>query len=165
MTALCSGAGPSQIRPGFGNTIQITGAGLAGMLNTVPTPYAVAFAGGLEAIVLALTSMCVTDPPAQPVMGPTDWAALVLPAWTPQNQASVKKFGDWITYFLWFQLCQCVTGAQPTPTIPTPPASVPQVNPPVSNGPAAPCWHGVLSKSNYGGGTFNIGGGQLIAAL
>jgi hypothetical protein len=128
MTALCGG-GASQAKPGFAETITINTAGLAAALNNVPTVYAVPFAALLQAISLDLTSMCSSDPPAQPVMSPLDWAALATPPYLPGQQEARNKFAAWITYFLWFQFCECASGGTPPPVLPPPPASVPDISP------------------------------------
>lgn len=131
MTALCAGGGPSQPKSGYDRLLFMAPATVGAFLNNIPTVWAVALAAYIGSITYDLSTFCTTDPPALPTFTEDDIVAVFNPAdvvnWIPARQ----KVQDLVGYFLWFQVCECVTGAQPAPAAPpAAPAGAPLINPP-----------------------------------
>lgn len=142
MTALCSG-GPSAARIGFGSSVAIGAPAVGAAFNNVPTPLAMAVAGYLGLINYELSTYCTADPPPLPTLNSGDWAAVLTVSDPVAHFAAVQKFQDYLANMFWPIFCQCTTTTTPAaPGPPTPPADVPNYNPPqLAPGPqAGGCW-------------------------
>ena len=130
MTALCAAGGPSQAKAAFGLFQSVSPMALSATMNNWPTPWAVAAAAYLGTIAYDLSQFCATDPPATPTLTAGDYFDLITLANPVAHLLAVKKFEDWIGSRLWFDFCECVSGAQPSPpTAPTKPTGWPAANP------------------------------------
>lgn len=88
-------------------------------------------------------TFCASDPPTWTL--PTSAELFSYLTGGPiGNHLQIQKFiGDVARAYIWYQLCECTSGATPSPpAAPSPPANLPAVNPPgVVNLPlAAPCF-------------------------
>jgi len=130
MTAICTSSGPSQVKPGFGpiifGSVGLVEALASRFLDPKLVPFA-SFATG--AVSFDLATICTVDPPADPNMSATDFAALILPEAIANFTGAQAKFAQLIERMVWYAMCQCVTG--PTPAFPavTVPAPLPVINP------------------------------------
>jgi hypothetical protein len=130
MTARCLGATSSN-RPEFGRFIYMAPAQVGALLNNIPTPWAVYFAGTIGSITYDLSTFCSTDPPDDPGMGLTDWVALMNPGTLEASITAQSKFRQWLGHYLWDHFCKCDDGTTPTPyTPPTAPTGLPPINDP-----------------------------------
>jgi hypothetical protein len=149
MTSVCPNSGPSQAKPPFAGIFAFTSAAAGALLSNKGLPYAAFFAGFLGLVTYDLSTFCPSDPPADPGMTGADYLALLGVGTPVARQAAILKFEQLVGHYLWWDVCECVTGtASPVPpAIPAPPG-MPQVNPPVtttSPGPAGPCWQGSIT--------------------
>jgi hypothetical protein len=107
-------------------------------------------------------TFCASDPPTWTV--PTSAELFSYLTGGPiGNALQVQGFiGDVARAYIWYQLCECTSGATPAaPAPPSPPANLPAVNPPgvVSLPNAAPCYSSSIAGvvvSN--GATYSTGG-------
>lgn len=140
MTAVCGG-GTSEAKPGFNQTVIVTGAIVEGSLVI----------SGLEAIaalispflagtVYDLTTFCNVDPPADP--GLTTQDLLDLTNWRDPSRSipALGKLRTWFESWYWYDVCRCTSTPQPTAPTPSNPGNVVSTNPglPVSS---SPCWN------------------------
>jgi hypothetical protein len=78
-------------------------------------------------------SFCATDPPAVPTLTASDFLALTQVLDPVARLAAQEKIQQWIGSQVWYDLCECATGPQPTPAAPqSPPANLPTLNPPAA---------------------------------
>jgi len=130
MTALCGG-GTSSAAPGFGLSVSVGTSVIAGALNNVPTPLAIALAGVLGVMNFELNTYCTTDPPAMPVFTAQDYVDALNTFDTVANIAAINKFRDALGNLFWPTFCKCDSVATPAPpSLPAPPSNLPVVNPP-----------------------------------
>lgn len=130
MTAICSGGGPSSAKPGYGplvfGTIGLVEALAARFLDPRIVPFATFSTG---AISFDLATLCTSDPPADPGMTATDFAALLLPAVIADFTGAQAKFTQLIGRMVWYAMCQCTTGATPAFPAVGVPTPLPVINP------------------------------------
>lgn len=130
MTAICSGGGPSSLKPGYGpqifGSVGLIEALAARFLDPRLVPLAT-FATG--AVSFDLSTMCTTDPPADPGMTATDFAAMLLPAAISDFTGAQQKFGQLVARMVWYAMCQCTTGATPAFPAVSVPTPLPVINP------------------------------------
>lgn len=130
MTLRCGG-GTSSARSQYSRFLYMAPAQIGAALNNIPTVWAVAFAGAIGSITYDLSTFCTTDPPADPGMTASDWAALLNPFTLSDAVLARSKFRDFLGHYLWDTFCKCDSGIDPTPfTPPSPPPDLPQVNDP-----------------------------------
>jgi hypothetical protein len=131
VTSICAGGGPSQQKPGYGAIVQVGTFALGALANNWPVLWAVAYAGLLGGVNWDLTTMCATDPPADPGFTAADAAAMLTFQDDPLAAgAAATKLYQLLQRFGWYQFCECTSGTQPTP--PAPPAApvgLPTANP------------------------------------
>ncbi|HLZ25664.1 MAG TPA: hypothetical protein VKQ30_26360 [Ktedonobacterales bacterium] len=142
MTAGCAGNGPTQANPVFGRAIQISSASLAIKFANSANWASLAIGAAIAYVYYDLTTFCPNGPPAIPVFDAFDIAALLNPYYNTGQAAASQKLQDWLAAMLFWDLCECVTGASPAPPTPAlPPADMPTVNPPQVVPPATstPC--------------------------
>ncbi len=118
MTALCGG-GASRVRSGVPDNVTLTGAGLAGLAELLAIPGL----GEVLAFAVAGTSFaapvyCANDPPADPVLTPTDVANALLVTQPSISLPAIQRIVQWVLHTYWWDICECV--AVPTPTRPAP---------------------------------------------
>jgi hypothetical protein len=131
----------------------MSSAGLAALLNNVPTPWAVGFALLIAGVTYDLTSMCGVDPPALPVLTAADMTAVAFPfVDVGAYVTAVAKFYTFIKYWAWFQFCECSTIATPAPAAaPGAPANLPQLYPSVGTPSfGLPCWEKLAVRQTGG---------------
>src|SRR6476619_3120534 len=116
MTALCGG-GASGPRPGVAETIIFTAGSLSSLLNNKGGAWATVAAPLLGVLAYSATSLCSTDPPAEPTITTAEYKALLaLEPWD-DLQSALTKLRDLVTRLLWYDLCECTSTT--TPGLPT----------------------------------------------
>lgn len=158
--AFCPGSTTPRIKAGYAGNIVVGAAALGASLNNVPVGYAVPFAALVAAISVDLTHLCGSDPPTQPTMTVPDWVALAGPPGLAEFTGAQAKFTNWCIYFLWGVFCECTGGTTPALTIPSAPASLPQLSPPVTSGPLCDTVSSALVNPAYLSFTSLLGGGH-----
>lgn len=146
MTANCGG-GASRAKPGVADNVQLTGAGLAGLAELLAIPGI----GEVLAFAVAGTSIatpvyCANDPPADPILTPTDIANALLVTQPSISLPALARITQWVLHTYWWDICECVS----VPTPPRPPPSNPggsQSDPGLPRTSPAPCfqWTGGLT--------------------
>lgn len=135
MTAICPSAGTSSARPGFAATVALTVPAIGALLNNVPTPWAVPFAALLGLANYELTTFCTIDPPTLPTLVASDFIDLLTLVDPVAHGVAQRKLQDFVSYYAWFQYCQCDTQPTPLPTAPqAQPTGMPAINPPGGGG-------------------------------
>lgn len=138
MTVLCNG-GTSGPKPGLGTEVILPTSLIAGGLALI-SPWLIPVAALIEGELFDLVSSCSTDPPALPVFGLADAAALVGGVFNPNFPALLTKVRQLVQYYFWFQYCQC-NAPNPTPAIGPGPLPPPGVYNPGQGG-AQACFNG-----------------------
>jgi hypothetical protein len=137
MTSVCPGGSTSSAQAGFGTAIYVGPAMIGALLNNIPTPWAVFFAGLIGAITYDLTTFCPGEPPAVPTITAADGVALLQGVDPLARADAIAKFQQLVGAYMWYRVCKCDTLPTPAPpTAPAEPSGWPQVNPPG----VAPCW-------------------------
>lgn len=143
MTAECLG-GTSSRKEGVGETIALTGGAIAGLLNTVPIPWAIPLGAYVGLLSYNVVNLCDTDPPADPGITAADALALIGYLDPIGHTTAVSKFSALIARYLWFQVCKCDSVATPPrPAPPAAPVGLPSINPPIVGPPGpltTPCF-------------------------
>lgn len=131
MTAICTGGGPSEARPGFGISVSMSVAGVAALLNNIPTRYAVVLAGLIGGVNYELSEFCSHDPPAVPDITAGDVESLLSFQRDPFAAAAAgQKFQQLVGAFAWYQFCKCTSGPTPAaPAAPPTPVGLPTIDP------------------------------------
>lgn len=143
MTVICGGAASEPI-PGFAPTVQISTFALGALAVNWPIPWAIGYAALLGAVNYELTTMCATDPPADPGFTAADGLAMLRgPQLDLVGFANASaKLGQLIKRFAWYQFCRCATVATPAPpAAPAAPAGLPDPSPLLPLAAAPPCEH------------------------
>lgn len=136
MTALCSGGGPSGIKPGVEDNLVLASGG-ASLFTLVPGfEWVAAIAPVLGFTAYKLPDLCAGDPPAMPAPITADELFALYTFTTNDAYASgVAKLRDILANVVWNQFCECTSGPQPAvPTAPTNPGNI-RVVPPIQPGP------------------------------
>ncbi len=156
MTSVCVSSGPSQVKTGLPTAIYISPVFLASILP-VQLEWLRPFIPYIPDLFLDLTDFCAADPPSQPTL--TD--ATIAAVFAGGDFSAALIAGQLIQQALlnqyWYQVCECVSGTQPTaPTPQADPGGLPQVNPPLLvSGPVAQVCaqlHGFVDIDNVTGG-------------
>lgn len=130
MTAVCSG-NPSVAKPAFAASVFIGPAAIGGLLNNIPTPWAVGLGALIGGVTYELTTFCTSDPPAVPTLTAADALALLNPIDPKAKSDAVLKVEQLIGAYAWYQLCDCTVVATPSPpSAPSKPTGWPDINPP-----------------------------------
>lgn len=104
---------------------------VAALLNNIPTPWAVALAGAIGALTFEGATFCTVDPPAIPTFTAADTENMLHPEDIANFLPSLGKFKDLVGHYLWYQICQCLSGTMGSPgTPPAAPSGNPTLNPP-----------------------------------
>ena len=122
MTALCGG-GASGPKPDVGNNIIYNAAGLAALLEFSGYGALATLAVILGTLLYDATTLCSTDPPAQPTFTVAELEALFTFQPSTDFTSGLGKLKDLVANILWFQLCQCTSVT--TPPLPAPTALPP----------------------------------------
>lgn len=165
MTAICAGGGPSDLKPQSPATVFLTGLGAQAIIEQIfglASPWAdlVVFAASQS---ISLSTFCATDPPALPTFSVSDIVDIVN-GFPLSNKPGYLKLLQLIQYYAWFNYCQCITGAQPTPGAqPTIPPGAPAIGNPGNGGTPVPVDTPCLTQSDTNTWGFNSGGSFLIS--
>jgi hypothetical protein len=128
VTARCAGA-TSSGRDTYQRFVYMAPAQIGALLNNVPTPWAVVFAGAIGSLTYDLQTYCASDPPADPGMTAVDWISLLNPLELSAAVLARSKFRDFLGHYFWDTFCKCDDGTIPTPyTPPAAPSDLPAVN-------------------------------------
>lgn len=142
MTAVCPGNGVATPKPEFGSIVSIGAAALGAKFANTANWASVFIAAFIGEQVYELTTFCPNGPPTIPTLTASDFASLLQPQLDllAFNNAR-KKLSDWVGGMVWYDLCDCPAGPQPTAPAPqAPPANIPSFNPPQFPGPVTvPC--------------------------
>lgn len=141
MTSVCSGGGPSQPKAGFQNPILFGTSAIGAFFNAIPSPWLFDYASYLGPQNIDPSDFCVVDPPADPGITALDLANALLIG-NPLQVPALFKLAQLFRRYLWFQICECVSGTQPTPpSAPSEPSGAPDFNPPALSPPipTTPC--------------------------
>lgn len=112
---------------------------------------------------ITLSTFCATDPPALPTFSAGDILDIV-EGFPLSNKPGYLKLLQLIQYYAWFNYCQCLTGAPPTPSPgPTIPPGSPSVGNPGSGGTPTPTFQPCLTQSDTNTWGFSSGGSFLIS--
>lgn len=142
MTSVCVGGGPSQGKASFGLSVYMSGAALAARFANTASWLSVFLASYIAGVAYELSSFCTSDPPAVPTLAASDFVALLQVLDPVARLNAQTKIQQWIGAMVWYDLCECVSGAQPAAPAPAaPPVGLPTVNPPLPGFPApnVPC--------------------------
>lgn len=140
MTALCSG-GTSQSKPGFNDSVYFTAPSIEGILTELGlAPLAVLLAPIIAVETYDLTTFCGTDPPADPVLVPSDLIDIYNYADPTIMLAAWLKIRNWFKSWYWCYVCECTNGVIPSCGPPSNPGPV-TANPGLPSGSVSPaCW-------------------------
>jgi hypothetical protein len=167
MTAVCVGGVASQAKSGYGLTVDLTNAALVARFANTAGWFSAIIAAALAGAHYELSSFCSNDPPAQPTLTGQDFVDALSVANFEAKRLAEKKILDWVGAHVWYDLCECTSGAAPTPpTYQTDPGNLPQINPPAVNIPllVTPCKQYVAGPTFPGGFIVGIGPVTTLAA-
>lgn len=151
MTSICPSGGTSSARPGYAATVAMTVPAIGALLNNIPTPWAVAFAALLGLVNYDLGVFCTIDPPTLPTLVAQDFLDILTLDNPVAHGVAQRKLQDFVSYYAWFQYCQCDSAVTPLPTAPqAQPTGMPAINPPGGGvyPTGAPCYTFVDSSNN-----------------
>jgi len=125
LTALCSG-GASGPKPGVADTIIFTAGSLSSLLNNKGGFWATLAAPLLGVLAYEATSLCSTDPPAEPTITTDEYKALLALSPWDDLQSALVKLKDIVTRIVWYDMCECTSVATPGLPVDTldPPANI-----------------------------------------
>lgn len=142
MVAWCPDGSASIPDPVRANVVYFGAGAIASYLNNKGMGWAYGVAPALGVLAWNLSDFCTAAPPALPTITASD----VFNWFNPLNgQATVQlrtAMTDLIQAYVWFDLCKCATGAQPSPPAPLAAPSGFEANPPSVTGAypsATPC--------------------------
>jgi len=140
MVSVCVGDGTASAKPGVPQVVAFAGAALASRLNNRGGAWANWVAPFIGVISFETDNFCSLGPPAMPTITLDDVLAVLNPA-SIGNFDAIQKFRDVIFNILWYDLCQCDAGTQPTaPAVPAAPPGSPDPSGVLSNtGPSLAC--------------------------
>lgn len=131
MTSICAGGGTSSPKAGYSDPIYWTTNAISAFFNALPSPWLFDFASYLHPQNIDPATFCATDPPADPGMTATDFVNLLQFAAPALQLQAEFKLAQLFRRYIWYAICECDSGTQPTPPpAPTPPSGLPVVNPP-----------------------------------
>lgn len=130
----------SQPNPAYTDNVIFSSLAIASYLNNKGMTWAYAIAPALGTLTYELPSFCVADPPVIPTPTAADVLGWFNPL-NPQGAAQLRQvMGDLVGGFLWFDLCNCAAGPQPTPPAAVAAPTGLTLNPgQLTNVPNAPC--------------------------
>jgi hypothetical protein len=124
-------------------------------------PYAKALA------INSTTTFCAADPPTWSLPNAGDLYNFLSGGYATQNDVVTTFINNLTKAYLWYSICQCTSGATPTPAAPpAPPANLPGINPgQVVTSPANACAHfdslATTATDQANGGNYMINQGDL----
>jgi len=140
VTAICAAGGPSQPKATSPAVSWLASVALGALLRKYGLDKAAAFAGFLDPLQLVTNVFCAVDPPSLPSIVAQDVIDLI--GFDPLAKlAAAQKFEQLLSHYAWFELCECVSGAQPAPTAPPawPTTAPTAINVGVPNEPCSTC--------------------------
>lgn len=154
MTAICVASGPSHPKAGVVDYV-VDAAGFTSLLSAIPD---LAFLLPVSAVLgvagYHLPTFCASDPPGFPTFTGAEIFAFIIHDLGPDYYSFIAKAQQVEGTLVWYQFCECVSGAQPTqPAPPAAPADAPTLSGPVAqpNNAACATYHGVPSfTSSFG---------------
>jgi len=160
MTSVCVSSGPSQPKSGFGLVVDMSAAALVARFANTAGWFSAMIAAVLTGTAYELSDFCTHDPPTAPTLTASDFVdALQIGDWAARFTAQ-KKIQDWIGAHVWYDLCECVSGTQPTPpSYQSDPGNLPQIDPPAVNPPVlvGPCSSNTRTQSGISAGSVQMG--------
>lgn len=141
MTSVCAGGVASQPRAGVPTRIYLDTEFMSSILPA-PLVWLRPFLPYLPPFFLDVAAFCAGEPPAQPNLVEDTMAAVLAGGEFGAALVAAELIQQAIQNQLWYQICECVSGTQPTaPTGQSAPAGLVQINPPtvVAPGPLGPC--------------------------
>lgn len=177
MTALCGG-GTSGPKVGAAAKVDYSAGFLGVLLTKYDLPWLLPIIPLVGLAPLVLSTFCASDPPATPTFTQAEVDALLQLNFGPNFDSGLSKFKDWCLHMIWYDSCDCTSGALTPIAPPTQPAgSTTTVYPPVPIG--APCQtidypHGIDNGANvdcadactwtfYDAGNRNLGQVSYVA--
>ncbi len=130
MTSVCVGGVASQVKTGLPDQIYIDPTFLASILPP-QLVWMRPFIPFLPPMFIPLAPFCQGEPPTQPSLLDTTFAAVVAGADWAAALIAGNLIRDAILNWYWYQVCECSSGTQPTaPTPQSQPSGLVSVNPP-----------------------------------
>jgi len=124
----------SQPNPTYSNVVIFTALSLASYLNNKGMGWAYGIAPALGTLTYNLPTFCAADPPILTVPTAADILGWFNPL-NPQGAAQLRDvMGRLVSYFLWYDLCQCSAGPALVPPAPVAEPAGQQTNPPALTG-------------------------------
>lgn len=139
MTALCAG-GPSRVKAGIGPIQNLTAIGVEAVLIRLGMAWAAGLGPGLIAYSIITDDICATDPPVAPLID----AAWIAGFFSTFPSLSATRYAhdieQLLAHYLWYDLCECASGAQPVapPPLSQPPGYATD-DPRLISPPGTPC--------------------------
>lgn len=158
MTAVCGG-GTSAAKPGTDAIVRYS----AGLIAAIFAAYDIAFLIPVIPLVglvdIPLNAFCSSDPPAVPTFSSAETTALLNLDFGSDFDSGLSKMRDVVVNAIWWDACECTSGAPVGFIPPAPPSGTPIYQFPVGET-SAPCGSaGPITHSfTTGNGTFNRGG-------
>lgn len=141
MTSVCVGSVASQPKPGIPSRIYLDTA----FMSSILPPELVwmrPFLPYLPPFFVDVAAFCAGEPPAAPNLVEATMAAVLAGGEFGAGLVAAELIVQVIQSQLWYQICECSSGTQPTrPTGQAAPTGLVQINPPqvVTPGPAGAC--------------------------
>jgi hypothetical protein len=165
MTSVCVGNGPSQPNPTYQNIVNFSAIALAEFLSKKGMGWAYGIAPAIGTLTFNLPTFCAAEPPTLPIISAADIANYFSPFSTTGAYGLRIAMTQLVQHFLWYDLCQCTSGAQPAYPPPLAEPSGQQQNPPAltaptaggqcatNNHPSFPCLSNPFTQTVFGPGT------------
>jgi hypothetical protein len=161
VTSVCVANGPSRVKAGLPARIYLDTQFTASILPP-QLVWLVPFLPFLPPLFIDLAPFCQGDPPSPPTMLEATFEAVLAGGEFGAGLIAIQIIQANILNWYWYQVCECVSGTQPTPPTPqSPPADLPQINPPslVTSEPGVACatFSKQLQVDSAGGKKFLVG--------
>lgn len=154
VTAICGG-GSSAPKAGLPSIIDPAVTLIAELLSAKGGKW-VAGALGFQLInPLDISTFCAGDPPALPTFTSDETNAILQLQFGADFVSGIAKLKDWILHILWYEFCECTSGALATYTAPSMPAGTPVLLPPAGTI-ATPCASSGPNPLEQGGGSYSL---------
>jgi len=149
MTSVCVGSGPSQPKSGVDPSVTVDVPYIQSLLPA-GLSWAFPYLPYMQGLVIGdVATFCSADPPTWTVPSATEILDFLTGGPTGAYLTVNQFLQDITRAYLWYALCECVSGTQPTPpTPPTAPTGAPVPNPPAITDPpgqpgaTTPCFLG-----------------------
>lgn len=140
MTSICTGSGPSSVRPGYPESVILTADYIEGILPPQLQVLRPVWPYIRPVIVDTLSTFCAAEPPGWPDLSEAVFAAVLAGGEAGAALVTAGLLTQVARNAFWYLACECTSGATPAAPTPDPPPAVPVINPPQINpAPAAPC--------------------------